>query len=466
MSPHSLAKPRGRSWVSSLGKGDSPIEISLDRHFESKVYTSGSSVTGCVTITPQTDLSFESLEVVFTGSTSTLVQMLQREAPRATHNFLELKMPIPEESLPESGVLMAGLPYTLPFSFVIPYQLPSAACKNRNPVIRDRHLQPPPTIGSWEHDDLALHTITVDYAVKAKITLKDKIDKKGKPEAIQTRHLVKVMPFFPEQPPLHIHPANPNYQLSQEKLVRKDLLSAKIGHLRVTAVQPDPVVLSADKLQPSETVVPIELEFWPASSKAAPPEVYAKAVSLQASTHYSTGHIDFLPDQHRHPTGVPNPILTYFIEDAVVLNKQEKLAWEQHPSSGEASRRGSEYSNESQESAGASSNRSRRSSRSDDIIKTAPIKHKATLMVPFTLPSPDKKVLLPTFFSCIVSRTYTIRVILTTGPHGSSLALTLPLQIAVERCNTPQVDGIPHYTQIDAEQDVGDYVLPPYEVEL
>ncbi|KAI8650798.1 Bul1-C domain-containing protein [Fusarium keratoplasticum] len=466
MSPHALAKPRGRSWVPSLVKTDSPIEISVNGHFESKVYTSGSSVTGTVTITPPMNLSFESLEVVFTGSTSTLVQMLQREAPRATHTFLELKMPIPEDSLPESGVLLAGLPYTIPFSFVIPYQLPSASCRNRNPVIRDRHLQPPPTIGSWEHDDLSIHSITIDYAVKAKITLKDKLDKKGKPETIQGRHPVKVMPFFPEQPPLHIHPANPNYQLSQEKLVRKDLLSAKIGHLRVTAVQPDPVVLSADKLQPSEGSVAVELEFWPASSKATPPEVYAKAASLQASTHYSTGHINFLPDQHKHPVGMPNPILTYFIDDAIVLDKQEKLEWEQHPSSGENSRRGSEYSNESQESAGASSSRSRRSSRSDDIIKTASIKHKATLKVPFELPGPDKKVLLPTFFSCLVSRTYTIRIIVTTGPHGSSLALTLPLQIAVEGCNSPQLDGIPHYTQIDGEQDVGDYILPPYEVDL
>lgn len=443
MSPHALAKPRGRSWVASLVKTDCPIEISVNGHFESKVYTSGSSVAGTVTITPPKDLSFKSLEVLFTGSTCAVVQMLQREAPRATHTFLELKMPIPEDSLPESRILLAGLPYTIPFSFVIPYQLPSASCRNRNPVIRDRHLQPPPTIGSWEHDDLAIHCVTVDYAVKATITLKDK--KKGKPQTIQARHPVKVMPFFPEQPPLHIHPANPNYQLSQEKLVRKDLLSAKIGHLRVTAVQPEPVILSADKLQPSEDSVAVELEFWPASSKASPPEVYAKAASLQVSTIYSTAHIDFLPDQHKHPIGFPNPVLTYFIDEAIVLNKQETVDWEQHPSSGENSRRGSEYSNNSQESAGAPSSQSRRSSRSDDIIKTSPIKHKATLVVPFTLPSPDKKVMLPTFFSCLVSRTYTIRIILTAGPHGSSLALTLPLQIAVEGCNPPQLDGIPHY---------------------
>ncbi|KAJ3459616.1 hypothetical protein MRS44_015689 [Fusarium solani] len=450
MSPHALAKPRGRSWVPSLVKTDSPIEISVNRHFESKVYTSGSSVTGSVTITPPTDLSFESLEVVFTGSTSTVVQMLQREAPRATHTFLELKMPIPEDSLPESGVLLAGLPYTIPFSFVIPYQLPSASCKNRNPVIRDRHLQPPPTIGSWEHDDLSIHSITIDYAVKAKITLKDKLGKKGKPETIQARHPVKVMPFFPRTTASSHSPRKPQLP----------------AIAREVTVQPDPVVLSADKLQPSEASVAVELEFWPASSKATPPEVYAKAASLQASTHYSTGHINFLPDQHKHPVGMPNPILTYFIDDAIVLDKQEKLEWEQHPSSGENSRRGSEYSNDSQESAGASSSRSRRSSRSDDIIKTASIKHKATLKVPFELSGPDKKVLLPTFFSCLVSRTYTIRIILTTGPHGSSLALTLPLQIAVEGCNSPQLDGIPHYTQIDGEQDVGDYILPPYEVDL
>ncbi|KAF4968665.1 hypothetical protein FSARC_3951 [Fusarium sarcochroum] len=455
-------KRRG-SWVPTRRKSECPLEISIDRHFEAKTYTSGSTLAGTVSLSPQTNLTFDAFEIVFTGSASTLVQMFhQGTMPKSGHKFLLLRMPIAESALPASGVLQAGQTYEVPFSFVIPYQLPSAACRHRNAVIRERHLQLPPTTGSWEHDDMAVHTVGIQYAVEARAFLQ--ADKRGKSHSLEKCHPVRVMPFLPEQPPLHIVPGNPRFTLSQEKSIRKDMLSSKLGYIRATTRQPDPVIISADKLQPSDCSLSVDLEFWPTSKKAAPPEIYAKSAAIKASTYYSTGHIGFLPDQHSYPSVMPNPILSFVLEESATVNQAPKVVWEpaSGSSSAQSSRRGSEMSNMDDEPPRTSS---RRGSKSSDIIKTESPRHTATLPVSITLPSPDNKILLPTFYSCLISRTYILEVVLAARSHGSSFTLRLPLQVAVDGRNEMEIDNIPTYEQVQAGQD--DYnILPTYEIAI
>jgi hypothetical protein len=434
-------KRRG-SWVPTRRKSECPLEVSIDRHFEAKIYTSGSTITGSVSVSPQANLTVDAFEIVFTGSATTLIQMFhQGTMPKSGHKFLLLRMPIPETALPPGGVLKAGQTYEVPFSFVIPYQLPSAACRHRNPVIRERHLQLPPTVGSWEHDDMAVHTISINYGVNVRASFKSE---KGKPIVLERTHPVKVMPFVPEQPPLHIVPGNPRFTLSQEKAIRKDILSSKIGFIRATTCQPEPVIISADKLQPSDCSLNIDLEFWPTSKKSVPPEMYAKAASIKASTYYSTGHLSFLPDQHNFPSVMPNPILSFVLDESAEVNQSPKVEWEAVSGSPSASssRRGSENSDFVDEPRPTNS---RRGSKSSDVIKTEAPRYTATLPVSITLPSPDNKILLPTFYSCMISRTYILEVVLASRAHGSSFTLRLPLQIAVEGQHEAGVNHVPTY---------------------
>ncbi|KAH7237124.1 uncharacterized protein BKA55DRAFT_520913 [Fusarium redolens] len=454
------AEPKRRgSWVPTRRKSECPLEVTIDRHFEAKIYTSGSTITGSVSFSPSADLTIDAFEIVFTGSETTLVQMFhQGTMPKSGHKFLQLRMPIPESALPPDGVLQAGQSYEVPFSFVIPYQLPSAACKHQNPIIRERHLQLPPTIGSWEHDDMAVHTVAINYGVDARVLLKTD---KGKSMVLERTHPVKVMPFLPEQPPLHIVPGNPRFTLTQEKSIRKDILSSKLGYIRATTRQPDPVIISADKLQPSECSLNIDLEFWPTSKKATPPEMYAKSANIKASTYYSTGHLSFLPDQHNFPSVMPNPILSFVLDESATITKSPKPHWEQTSASFSApsSRRGSENSTMGDEHLRTAS---RRGSKSSDIIKTEAPRHTATLPVSIALPSPDNKILLPTFYSCLISRTYILEIVLASRAHGSSFTLRLPLQIAVEGHHETGINHVPTYEQVQAGQDLYD-ALPTYD---
>ncbi|RGP77189.1 hypothetical protein FLONG3_4704 [Fusarium longipes] len=450
------SKRRG-SWVPIRRKSECPLDVSIDRHFEAKIYTSGSTITGSVSLSPQANLTVDAFEIVFTGSSSTIVQMLhQGSTPKSAHKFLLLRMPIPESALPENGVLEAGYSYQVPFSFVIPYQLPSAACKHRDPTIRERHLQLPPTIGSWEHDDMAVHTISINYAVEARGTF---MTGKGKPMTLEQTHPVKVMPFLPENPPLHIVPGNPRYVLSQEKTIRKDILSSKLGFIRASTRQPDPVVITADKLQPSNCSLNIDLEFWP-NGKKEPPEIYAKSAAIKASTYYSTGHMSFLPDQHNFPGIMPNPILSFVLDENATVSSSPRPIWETASTSStpSVSRRGSENSEVGD---GPPRITSRRGSKSSDIIRTEAPRYTASLPIAITLPSPDNKILLPTFYSCLISRTYILEVVLASRAHGSSFTLRLPLQVTVEGQEETGVNHVPTYEQVQANQDLFD-TLPTY----
>ncbi|KAH7489980.1 hypothetical protein FOMA001_g3881 [Fusarium oxysporum f. sp. matthiolae] len=450
------AETKGKgSWIPLRRKPECPLDISIDRHFQAKAYTSGSTVTGCVTLAPQVDLTFESFEVLFKGTASTMIQLLnQGSMPKSSHRFLQLKMPSAEASLPNSRTLREGHTYTVPFSFIIPYQLPSAACKHRSLLIRERHLQLPPSTGTWAYEDLTIQSLSVQYAVEARVILRT--EKKGKQITLERCHSIKLMPFLPEQPPLHTSPGNSRYILTQEGSIRKDMLSSKLGYLKATTSQPDPVIISAGSLQPSSCSTVIDLEFRPTSHKSTPPQIYAKSASIQASTYYSTGHIGFLPDQHTYPSVVPNPILCFVLKEGAVVNESQQSVWEQQPASAPAG-----------SSQGDSGNLSHNdephqlSSRSD-LAETGSPRYTATLNLSITLPGPDKKILLPTFHSCLISRTYILEIVLATGSHLSSMALRLPIQIAVEGCHRTVAQGIPTYEQVQAEQGLGD-LLPTYE---
>ncbi|EGU81296.1 hypothetical protein FOXB_08191 [Fusarium oxysporum f. sp. conglutinans Fo5176] len=88
---------------------------------------------------------------------------------------------------------------------------------------------------------------------------------------------------------------------------------------------------------------------------------------------------------------------------------------------------------------------SRRGFKSNYIIKTESPRHTATLPISITLPSPDNKILLPTFYSCLISRTYILEVVLAARSHGSSFTLRFPLQVAVDGNNETDTNSIPAY---------------------
>ncbi|KAF4466373.1 hypothetical protein FALBO_6768 [Fusarium albosuccineum] len=404
------------SWVPSFTKRDDCIEISIDNHFQSKVYTSGSVISGCVTISPQRPLAFESVDIAFVGTATTQIAMIHRDAPSG-HTFLQLNMALDDNALPDARIFGPGEPYNLPFTFLIPHRLPSASCKyHPDTVVHERHTYLPPTVSSGEHPD-APYIAQVEYSVTARIITRPQ--KNGKPKPLEKVHPIRILPLIPEQQ-LHITPNNATYHLTQEREVSRDLLSHQIGHLIATATRIDPIIISVDTLKTSDSSVTVNLQFDPTSSEAIPPNIRAKSAHVEIVTHYSLGHVGYLPDQESRPAGtvMNSPVLRYFDSSEWVIKDPGETKWDH-------------VSAQDQTSGGS------------NAVKKGSARYQAILAVQLEPPT-ERKLLVPTFHSCRMSRTYTLRLGLDASDFRAALTLVVPLQV-IAQSSGPSMSGLPDY---------------------
>ncbi|KAH7160277.1 hypothetical protein B0J13DRAFT_433981 [Dactylonectria estremocensis] len=434
--------------------GRTGLDITIENHWSSKAYTSGSTINGHVVVNSQRDVAFDDMEIQFTGTAYTRVDFVNQYATYASRPFLKLRMPIRAADFPNPRVFQAGRTYTIPFHFVVPHQLTLSACSHHveNSAVRDAHLRLPPTMGLWEVNDLSPEMAQIEYSIHAAV-FRDSAEH-GRMMALEGFHLVKVLPSLPEDAPLEISAKDERYQLSKTKAIRKNIFSAKQGKLSATAVQPSAVMLSADGLRASESLLRINLDFDPASAEAAPPKINSVTTKLQATTFFSNAPMSHLPNMGARINFQSSPCLTYSNSTVIPISPVQTPTWEKDHLS---QRRDSGYSSSAwPESDSDSQNHSSASAKSANRLVSA-------LNIPFTLPMGQKKFFLPSFQSCISGRSYFLQVTLSVGPSNTNFNLVVPLQIGVENVyDLPQGD-LPSFesAMAEAEQEAAEYHLQP-----
>ncbi|KAI1035062.1 hypothetical protein LB503_011568 [Fusarium chuoi] len=447
----------------SRAKQELTLDINIDDHYESKVYTLGSTVSGLVTITAHNQLHFQSLQIDLRGITSTCGHAYQYGTPFKTHVFMQLQMPITASALPVNQSFEPGRLYHVPFRFVIPEQLPSAACNHQNKAVRERHLRPPPSMGTWGRDDLAGGSANVDYVIRARLVLSK--NKREEEQYLDQSRSFKVVPALPKQPPLHVSPENPEYCLSQSKTIRKGAIGPKIGLVRVSATQPEPILLCLDGLNTSMSHIPIDLEYIPMSSSAPLPEIRVKSATIETFTNFWLGIDGYLPDHHQKPSNSVAPTAPWLTSHALVLTGKETVRWQkddQHVSEKEAEKRFSEPLDVIQDCAEPHFTARSASCASDrDFGSSKSNAYKSSILQSFGLPT-EKSLFLPTFYSCLISRTYRIRVSLAIGAYGNTISLMVPLQVAVDGLDDTQNHGHLSSITLNSEYEQIKEVLPPY----
>jgi hypothetical protein len=424
----------------------SDINVNLKDHYNSKVFTSSSPVTGDVTITTKREVPFDSIQIILLGTTKTTFDGMG--APQSvTHTFLKMLMPIPESTYAAPRVLMPGQTYTIPFNFVIPNQLTINACNHErlSDQVQDHHVLLPPSLGGWERDDMGPVMAQVDYTIKARVLRDDVVEGVTKRTRImEATQTIKVLPATAEEPPLNITDKDKIYRMSKTKTLRKNLLSTKLGRLTAEAIQPGPAVLSADSRRVmAHPMAHINLTFSPESSRTLPPTITGVSAKLTAHTYFSSGTISTFPNLNawqQQPyvldrrgyfsTSTPLPAITL----------AEQPAWTTPAAAAAAiSRRDSGYGG-----------------TTDDEDEPTPTEHDflnknnnkptstitTTVAIPLTLPT-AKKTLVPTFHSCIASRVYTLQLTLHMSVKGAAntVSLIVPLQIGVEGSAQLQQQG-------------------------
>ncbi|KAI1145127.1 arrestin [Nemania diffusa] len=443
------------------------MDIHINNHYRSKIYTTSSTVSGHVSVSASHDVQFDKVQVLLLGTSRTRIDAVS--IPQATsHTFLKLTMPVPDSYYPETRRFEAGTTYTIPLHFVIPQHLTLNACSHHvpNDALREQHLRLPPSLGDWEKDDFTPHMSRVTYCVRARIHHDDS-DAKGA-KTTETSQNIKVIPMVAEDAPLSVSKQDKMYVLSKSKKLRKSILSPKLGKIIVSANQPAAAMISSDGHCVAPTTAHLDLVFEPTSNEAQPPKIVSVTSKVTAVTYYSAGGINQYPnlkDWARSFGSDGRGAYTSSVQ--LPATPVENATWKQQLTAQERRDSGYDSGVHSDCDCQPNSQQTSSSSYNDEKCgdKGAPYYYRAKLQVPIQLPT--TKQFIPTFHSCICSRVYVLWVTVTLSAlvgSSSTVTLGLPLQVGVGPRGGSQVDstGLPTFEAAmeEASLEVDAYLRP------
>jgi hypothetical protein len=361
----------------------------------------------------------------------------------ACHRFLTLRQPIDESDFPSLRIFEAAKTYKFPFTFTIPSQLLPKACSHRaSEHIRDTHLSLPPSIGdpdlagfgSTLLDDMAPEMSKIVYGIKVKIVHTRGTE--GISVLAEKMKKVRVKPAFQEQPPLNID-YNDEYRPRQEKTVKKGLFKGKLGTMTAKTIQPPPLVIAgarSPEIRAITTMSRLVIRFDPAEENSAPPKLGSLATKMKVCTYYASAPRHNFPTRSTLGFDLSQGVYT----ESVPLSNLciASAQWKKHDAAANPPpqsfvRRDSGISDCSTTSDADSGFAAGMLPASEDY-KPGTF-YTAQIFVPITLPV--NKNFIPTFHSCLISRTYTLG--LQFSAHGGpSMHLKVPVQICAEGSDT------------------------------
>ncbi|KAL0782161.1 hypothetical protein CaCOL14_000067 [Colletotrichum acutatum] len=397
----------------------SEVEVHIDHHYTSKIYSAGSQVSGTVKVNTQQDTAFGFVEINLLGKA-----IVRREdvhvMTETIQTLLKLYMPVPESAYPSTRVFKRGHTYSIPFRFIIPHQLTSNVCQYevQTEAVRHHHLRLPSSLTGFEKDDLATNMAKIQYSVRARVFNIDEGSPVQLPAPIlESEHPISILAPSSEDPPLILDEHDLHYVLESTKPVRKSMFSAPTGQITARSSQPQAVRLSSDGHRASGSSAYIDIAFRPAAPDMLPPQVKIKSTRILAQTWVSTRPAQTFPNfgGNRQPV----TLSTLASIDAMNITP-----WIQHVHILEDEK--------SERTKGGN-----RGSRDITVIRNSsipddgiPITHTCSTQVDFRLPT-SSHVFPPTFHSCLISRTYILEIKITAG--GAELSLQVPVQIFMEQ---------------------------------
>lgn len=340
--------------------------------------------------------------------------------------FLKLRQPIEDMEYPTPRVLEGGRSYQFPFTFVVPDHLLPQVCTHtkQNAHVGRSHTMLPPSLGDpmlanngkTLLDDMSPNMAQVAYIVRASVLQKQLTSNAVKPIAAVAKK-VRIIPLVEEEPPVDISGTS-SLCMRKEKSVKRGTLRGKLGRLVAATSQPKPIRLLPPNCESSDTVstvATVNLRFEPVGNEQPPP-LGTMTSKLRASTFYSASPWDDFPSS----TGVPFAQVGRGLYTESVPLSTMCVASAQWTKQSCDSRRDSATSSSSDSSSTGPS-----STYAGDTFYTA------SVVVPVTLPK--SKSFVPTFHSCLTSRTYSLELSLTYHtPATNILTPTVSLRVPVQ----------------------------------
>lgn len=389
----SKAMSKMRNWRKSC-----KLEIELADHYYAKIYSSGSVVQGHLVISPASDIFASSITISLDGTTTirTVGQML---TTTTTHRFLKMDLISSDVFDLISKTLKKNQTYRIPFQFTLPGELDPTACTHNavSATVTDQHLFLPPTMGGmWDRDDMSPGVVEVKYGINACIVATTSLSTDQSQDLVANR-AIRFIPRLTESPPVHVSLPSPRYKLKGTKYLGSNSFKQRLGIISATAMQPEPLHLQAYGTVITPSFVDVTLTFNPENVATPPPKLERVSLSVRSCTWHQADPNQAFPDQ------IETPSLTQPFSSTIALTAEcPQITWARHVDS-----------------------------RLDDKDqgKSSVAFYSSTLRLPLSVPL-IRKMFLPTFHSCLVSRTYEVCMRLTFKKGG--LTLIAPLQIIVE----------------------------------
>lgn len=248
----------------------------------------------------------------------------------------------------------------------------------------------------------------VSYTVCACISFIDPRRRPSQRRRVTASRNIRFTPAGDAEPSGDKHQSS-RYAVQTERVVKRGPLSSILGILNVASTYPNPIQYSLSDCitrdTPSPNTTP-QLLFHPSGKDSIPPQIYALRTKLVPHTSLSTART---PEEHPcrsidqqippsqplfHTETVPLPDL-----DLVPIQWTEQDKHLSSPESGSCSNNPSDT----------------------EISSISGPYYTATIVVPFTLP--ETKSFVPSFSSCLISRSYSLDIKLLYQSSGGGVCL-------------------------------------------
>lgn len=405
--------------------GSSPLKLTITLEGEQpgivKTYAAGDRINGNLAIITNKDIIFDDIDIVLQGNSHTSLGQPSNPNQYGSQTFLELRQPIQHDESPDPRCFNAGSTYKYLFSFVIPSRLLPQVCTHVDgSLIHRAHTMLPPTFGDpiilqkkgLILDDMAPQMSSISYTISATI-----FKRAAKPSRFQVHALgcigkkIRVIPYIEEQPPLMLLD-HPYYCDRKVQTVKRGILRSIVGSMIMTSSEPQPLRLTHHDSNihgAASSVATVKVQFVPLGDEE-PPSLSTMTSKLTASTFYSTDHWQSFPCQSTVKSfssaghGLFNESI--LLSNMCIASTQ----WRKHT--------------------GPCSDHCHPEPSTFCSSKTY---YTTSIVVPIFMPT--NKTVVPTFHSCLISRSYSIDITLSFCTSAvdlflSSISLRLPVQVS------------------------------------
>lgn len=354
----------------------------------------------------------------------------------------------------------------IPFAFVIPDRLPVNTCKHKvkSAEVNDHHHALPPSLGDADIagsggkllDDMSPQMCSIGYTVSVRVIQRRLSDGRHATLAEKMRKL-RILSATEEQPPLDTDALSDEYCLHAEKKIKQSLLGRKVGKVTAHMDQPRSFQLPAPDTEndgPVTTTSTVRLRFDPNNIDEQPPRLGQLSSKLKASTFYASRPYTEFPTQAQHVFDASQAVYS----ETLNLNARnmESVQWTKHETDAAKDTQTIRH-----DSVTSTTSMTQNTPHTKPTAMAKPF-YTAHFIVPTTLP--PTKSFIPTFHSCLISRTYALQFSLSfsTQSRAPNLFNHIDLRVSVQITAAPSIQHIARRASYAAEIDeqYDDYRAP------